>query len=69
MEGAPHAAVLLYTNKPKTTALYKALSIQFAQRGVAFAEARVGGEGGADALAEAHEVDKFPALLVLQVRE
>lgn len=57
------ARVLLFTDKPKTTVLYKALSIAYAGR-LRFGQV-LKGEG--DVIAEKLGVEDYPTLLVIKV--
>jgi hypothetical protein len=59
------ARVLLFTDKEKTTVLYKALSIAYAGR-LRFGQA-LKGEGGAGAAAERLGVQEYPTLVVIKV--
>jgi len=60
LETADIAKVLLFTDKTKTTALYKAISIDYHNR-LAVAEVR----NTAKAIVDKYEITKFPTLIVV----
>ena len=62
--------VLLFTNKPSTSPLYKAITLGYKNRLVMGEVRQVGSGSGSNAdVVEKYQVTKFPTLLVVDAEE